>query len=35
MRVRVNIHLTDWPSIGAVLTLILLVAVCAIFQVIP
>ena len=32
MRLQINFHLTDWPSIGAALTLILLVAICGLFN---
>jgi hypothetical protein len=35
MRIRTAVYLTDWGSIAAALVLVLLLAVCAIFQVIP
>lgn len=32
MRCRMNFYLTDWPSIAATLTLIILVAFCGLFN---
>lgn len=34
MKIRIAFHLINWPSIAAAIFLILLVAVCGIFQVI-